>query len=638
MTISRHSLSPFTSTKALLLAATTLTGLALPAVSMAQETVLGTIIVQADRSPFQREQVGRSLTVITSDQIETMKVAYVADLLRQVPGIAVAASGPAGTQTHVRIRGGDPEYTLVMIDGVVANSAGDGTFDFGLLQIGEVERIEILRGPQGAFWGTNAISGVVNIVTKAGIRSGLRTTLGTEFGTDGTRMGSVLLQYGQDNFNASGSFKARHTDGFNVSSFGDEKDGADHIDANVKFRADVSPSLTLDGNLRYGYTLSNFDEEPLWGDSGATTRTKDLIGSLGGRWANEDNTWFQTARLSVAKADIVTDADWYDAHSETGRYTFAYQLGHRFYTPELANSEHTVTAGYELTHETFANNLLFDSYGRTANSFIGEYRGKFDNQFFLTAALRHDINDTFEDFTSYSLSGAWQVPDTGTRLHASVGTGSANPSFFDLYYDADPGFTPNPNLRPERTLGWDLGVEQKFFNGQLTLDATLFGQEVEDLIKLSGKDVYNIPGISTRNGLELTGTLDFLNGFVASASYTYTDARDPSGAIESRKPAHIGVINLAYTFEELPLTVHTSASFVGESYDKNFVEVSPGNWASTTVTLPAFTDLSLGLNYKVNENVEVYGRVTNILDTPNQSVYGYNSAGRAFYVGAKASF
>src|SRR5690606_17338355 len=161
--------------------------------------------------------------------------------------------------------------------------------------------------------------------------------------------------------------------------------GADHIDANVKFRADVSPSLTLDGNLRYGYTLSNFDEAPLWGDSGAVSRTKDLIGSLGGRWANDDNTWFQTARLSVAKADIVTDADFYDAESETGRYKFSYQLGHRFYTPEFANSEHTVTAGYDLTHQTFANNLLFRSYERTANSFIGEYRGKFDNQFFLTA-------------------------------------------------------------------------------------------------------------------------------------------------------------------------------------------------------------------------------------------------------------
>src|SRR5690606_17464779 len=141
----------------------------------------------------------------------------------------------------------------------------------------------------------------------------------------------------------------------------------------------------------------------------------------------DDNTWFQTARLSVAKADIVTDADFYDAESETGRYKFSYQLGHRFYTPELGNSEHTVTAGYDLTHETFANNLLFRSYDRTANSFIGEYRGKFDNQFFLTAALRHDFNDTFEDFTSYSLSGAWQVPNSGTRLHASVGTGSANP-------------------------------------------------------------------------------------------------------------------------------------------------------------------------------------------------------------------
>ena len=635
MTISRHSSTPLSATKTLLLAASAMS-CALAATPTMAQTVLETIIVQADRSPLQREQVGRSLTVITSDQIETMKAAYVTDVLRQVPGVAVAASGPAGTQTHVRIRGGDPAYTLVMIDGVVANSAGDGTFDFGLLQLGEVERVEILRGPQGAFWGTNAISGVVNIVTKAGIRSGLRTTLGTEFGSDGTRMGSVLLQYGQDNFNASGSFKARHTDGFNVSSFGDEKDGADHVDANLKFRADVSPSLTLDGNLRYGHTLSNFDEEPTMGDSFASTLSKELQGAIGGRWTSEDRSWFQSARFSVARLNAATDGDWYpDRDFSTARYKGTYQVGRTFYTPEFTNSEHTLTGGYDLTHETYTDSGRPDTYWRTTHSLTGEYRGRFENQFYLTAALRHDFNDQFKDFTSYSLSGAWQIPDSGTRLHASVGTGSANPSFTSMYYGFMSSFVPNPNLKPEQTFGWDIGVEQKFFDGQLTLDATLFGQEVEDLITSSGPSVHNVAGISTRKGLELTGTLDFLNGFVASASYTYTDARDPSGATELRKPAHLGVINLAYTFEEVPLTIHGSASFAGEAQDAVWL---PPTWTPTPVTLAAFTDLSAGLNYKVNENVEVYGRVTNILDTPNQSVYGYNLAGRAFYLGAKASF
>lgn len=635
MTAIRHSSPQFIPTKTILLAASALSCVLTAAPALAQSP-LGTIIVQADRSPMQREQVGRSLTVITSDQIETMKAAYVADVLRQVPGVTVAASGPAGTRTEVRIRGGEPEYTLVMIDGVAANNAGNGSFDFGLLQVGEVERIEILRGPQGAFWGTNAISGVVNIVTKAGVRSGLRTTLRSEWGSDGTKMGSVLLQFGQDNFNAAGSFKIRGTDGVNISTLGSELDGAQHMDAGFKFRADLAPSLTVDGNIRYGLTLSEFDEEPLLGDSDASTLAKDLTGSLGGRWTSDDASWFQTARLSVARVDAFTTGDLYgDADYSTNRYKGSYQIGHTVFAPDFANSEHTITAGYDLTYETYTDNWKPDTYNRSTHSLIGEYRGRFENQFFLTAALRHDFNDRFEDFTSYSLSGAWQIPDTGTRLHASVGTGSANPSFVDMYYGFMASFVPNPDLKPERTLGWDVGVEQTFFNGQLTLDATLFGQEVEDLIKLSGRDITNIAGISTRRGLELTGSLDFLNGFVASASYTYTDARDPDGNIETRKPFHVGVINLAYTLEEVPLTLHTSASFVGEAKDTAY---DPMTFAASSVTLPAFTELGAGFSYKVNENVEVYGRVTNILDTPNQSVYGYNTPGRTFYVGAKASF
>ncbi|MBJ6986781.1 TonB-dependent receptor [Devosia sp. MC521] len=607
--------------------------------ALAQHAVLGTIIIQADRSPMQREQMGRSLTVIDAKQLEISKAPYIADVLRQVPGLAVSSSGSVGSLSQVRIRGGEANHTLVMIDGVVANSASDGDFDFGRLQIAEVERIEVLRGPQGAFWGSNAISGVINIVTKPGIRSGLRTTLGTEFGSDGTKMGSALLQYGQDNFTWSGSVTSRQTDGFNISSIGDEKDGAQHFDANFKFRADISPSVTLDGNLRYANTLAEGDNEVSFGvlnDSGDTTRTSELLGSLGGRWTNEDASWFQTARFSANQVDqLFQGGAWGDSDATTRRYKGSYQLGHRFYTPDLLNAEHTITGGYDLTQETYKSSYDADMFTRSSHAFTGEYRGRFANQFYLTAALRHDLNDRFEDFTSYSLSSAWQIPEAGTRLHASLGTGSSNPSFYEQFYGGSSTFTPNPNLRPEQSFAWDIGVEQSLFGGQLIVDATYFNQRLEDLIKTASSSgtstVINLPGISTRQGLELTGTLDFLNGFVASASYTYTHARTADGEIEVRRPAHVGVVNLRYTLEDIPLTLHTSASFVGEAKDSDW---SNGGLA----TIPAFTDLSAGLNYKVNENVEVYGRVTNILNTANQTVYGFNSPGRTYYVGAKASF
>jgi vitamin B12 transporter len=621
-----------------LLAAAAVATLVSATPALAQQAVLGTIIIQADRSPMQREQIGRSLTVIDGKQLDISKAPYITDVLRKVPGLAVSTSGAAGSLSQVRIRGGEANHTLVLIDGVIANAASDGDFNFGRLQVGEVERIEVLRGPQGAFWGSNAISGVINIVTKQGIRNGLRTTLGTEFGSDGTKMGSALLQYGQDNFNWSGSVMARATDGFNISSIGTEKDGAQHFDANFKFRADISPSVTLDGNLRYGNSLTESDAELSFGsltDSADTTRTTELLGSLGGRWTNEDATWFQSARLSAAKIDDLSQASWGEYEANSRRYKASYQVGHRIYTPNLFNSEHTITAGYDLTHETFTDGGAAKLRARTTNSFIAEYRGRFENQFHVTGAVRQDLNDQFEDFTSYNLSAAWQIPDVGTRLHASLGSGSSNPSFSEQFYGGLDPFTPNPNLRPERSFAWDFGIEQSLFGGQLIVDATYFNQSLEDLIKLTssgGKSTsINLAGISTRQGLELTGTLDFLNGFVASASYTYTQALTSTGDVETRRPAHVGVVNVNYTFQDTPLTLHGSANFVGQATESNW---SSGGY----VTLPAFTELGAGLNYKVNENVEVYGRVTNILDTPNQTVYGYNTPGRAFYVGAKASF
>jgi vitamin B12 transporter len=622
-----------------LLATAAVTTLASATPALAQQAVLGTIIIQADRSPMQREQIGRSLTVIDAKQLEISKAPYITDVLRQVPGLAVSTSGSVGSLSQVRIRGGEANHTLVLIDGIVANSASDGDFDFGRLQVGEVERIEVLRGPQGAFWGSNAISGVINIVTKQGIRSGLRTTLGTEFGSDGTKMGSALLQYGQDNFNWSGSVTSRQTDGFNISSIGDEKDGAQHFDANFKFRADISPSVTLDGNLRYGNTLAETDNEPSFGilnDSGDTTRTTELLGSLGGRWTNEDASWFQTARFSANMVEqLFQGGAWGDSDTATHRYKGSYQLGHRFFTPDLFNAEHTITGGYDLTQETYKSSYDTDMFTRSTHAFTAEYRGKFENQFYLTAALRHDLNDRFQDFTSYSLSSAWQIPEIGTRLHASLGTGSSNPSFYEQHYGGSPTFTPNPNLRPEHSFAWDIGVEQSLLGGQLIVDMTYFNQRLEDLIATTSSSgtstVTNLAGISTREGIELTGMLDFLNGFIASASYTNTHARTSVGNHEARRPTHIGVVNLSYTFEDIPLTLHGSANFVGEAKDSN--------WSNgSLVTLPAFTELGAGLNYKVNDKVEVYGRVTNILNTPNQTVYGYNTPGRAFYVGAKASF
>jgi vitamin B12 transporter len=193
-------------------------------------------------------------------------------------------------------------------------------------------------------------------------------------------------------------------------------------------------------------------------------------------------------------------------------------------------------------------------------------------------------------------------------------------------------FTPNPNLTPETSFGWDVGVEQSLLDGIVVLDATYFNQTLENKIR----DVFfpittaiNVPGTSPRQGVELSATINVFEGLTAGVTYTYLDARDPNGALEVRRPQHSGAVSLAYTLPEIPLTVHGEVLLRGETKDA---------LGAQTYTLPAYAVVNGGLNYQVSEQVEVYGRVHNLFDAKYQEVYGYNTQGRTFYAGARAKF
>ncbi|UYN99615.1 MAG: TonB-dependent receptor [Devosia sp.] len=635
-------------------AAAVLAGLA-SGTLLAQETVLGPIVIVGGLSPMEETELGRSYTVIGSDTLDTGKPAYLADILRQVPGLAVSQSGSPGGITQVRVRGSEANHVLVLIDGVPVSETSTGEVDFGRLQIDHVERIEVLRGPQSAFWGANAMAGVVNIVTKGGDRAGPRVSLGSEVGSDGTVMGSALVQAGQDNFDGAVSLTVRHTEGFNISSFGSELDGATHINAGARFTADVTPYLTLDGTLRYGKTNADFDGtdyvfgSPTYGrvvDTLDRTEVEELFGALGADWISEDGLWTQKGRFSAGgiTRDNINDAGILDAALAGERYKGSYQIGRTFETPELAGSEHTITLGYDLVHETFRqlpSAGIFDPsqltpQDRTTHSLIGEYRGRFADQFYLTAALRHDFNDDFGDATTYSVSGAWQVPSSDTKLHASVGTGSTNPTFYEQFGYTPGTFVGNPNLLPETSFGWDIGVEQTLLDGLVVLDATYFNQNLENEITalyFPVTTVTNDPGISTRQGVELSASLALIEGLTLGASYTYTDARNADGSQEIRRPRHMGAVNLSYGFVEVPLTLHAEAIFNGDMLDTDFSSFPYAN-----VTLPAYTVVNAGLSYEVSDQLEVYGRVENLFDAQYNEQLDINTAGRTFYLGAKASF
>jgi vitamin B12 transporter len=644
---SRHTLASV-SMAALLMASAT--------AARAQSTLLDQLSVTASLTPMQEKEIGRSYTVITAEQLDQSQARYVSDVLRQVPGFAVSRSGGSGTLTEIRTRGAETRHTLVLIDGVRVGETSNASFDFGRLQIANIERIEILRGPQSAFWGADAMAGVINIITKSGTPGALTATLGAEIGTDGTRMGTAFVQGGQDNFDAAASLTLRHADGFNISSFGGELDGSTHIDGNTRFRADVTSNLQFDGTLRYARARAASDQQyydhwlgpitPLNGhviDTNDYNLLEELFGALGLDWQSDDGQWIQKARISAGGTiREAYDHDGVLAGAYSGEsYKFDYRVGYNFVTPGFADAVHTITVGYDLVSETFRqlpstaikDPSQLNTWDRATHGLVGEYRGIYWNQFYLTTALRQEFNQGYANAGTYSVSGAWQIPDTGTRLHASVGTGSAKPSFYNLF-----GYFPglhigNPNLKSEHSFGWDFGVEQSVADGMFVLGATYFNQNLED--EITGNSTFdgviNDIGISTRQGIELTAIVDLMNGFTVGANYTYTEALNPDGSVELRRPKHMASLNAAYQFEDVPLRVHGEVVFNGETLDTNFT-TSP----SSDTTLPAYSTVNLGLEYKVSDSVDIYGRIENLFDTRYQEVHGYNAPGRAAFVGVKA--
>ncbi len=623
--------------------------------ALAQETVLGPLVIVGGLSPMDEAEIGRSYTVVSADELEASQASYVADVLRQIPGLAVSQSGPPAGMTQLRVRGAEANHVLVLIDGVPASEGSTGEVDFGRLQVANIERIEVLRGPQSAFWGANAMAGVVNIITKGGSRSGPAVTLGSEIGSDGTVMGSALVEAGQDNFDGAVSLTVRHTEGFNISSFGSELDGATHVNAGAKFTADVTPYLTVDGTVRYGRTRGDFDAtdydflSPNYGrviDTLDETLVEEALGALGLDWVSEDGLWTQTARFSAGtiSRDNINNAGVVDSAIAEQRYKGSYQIGRSFDTPGFLDAEHKLTLGYDVVYETFRqlpsagifDPSQLDPQDRLTHSLIGEYRGTFLDQFHLTAALRHDFNDRFADATTYSVSGAWQVPDTGTKPHASVGTGSTNPNFYDQFGYIPGSYVGNPGLLPETSFGWDVGVEQALWDGVIVLDATYFNQNLENEITpvyVPVSTVTNDPGISTRQGVELSATLRVIEGLRLGASYTYTDARNADGSREIRRPMHMAGLTMAYDFPEIPLSLNGEVVLNGDMLDTDF-----SSFPYTDVTLPSYAVVNAGLSYKVSEQVELYGRVENLFDAQYKEILDVNTAGRTFYLGAKARF
>jgi vitamin B12 transporter len=601
------------------------------------------IIVTGSRTPISSGDVGSAVTVLTRDDIERRQARYVTDLLRSVPGFAISHSGVVGSQTQVRVRGSEANHVLVLIDGVRANDPATGDeFRWEYLATSNIERIEIIRGPQSALWGSDAIGGVVHIITRSDSTSGVNGYL--EGGSQNTLNGALNGSFGGDDWSVGLGIEQLTTDGSNISRTGTENDDADITTASLNARFKPSDVFSLRFGARSVDAYSQFDAVDFFvtglpADSDVATDSTQHSAHLGATFGSDSSRVRHHVNARYFDSDnhnLVDGTE--DSSSGSERITFAYQADIPFGDNMLALAlEHEDTKFEQRGTVNFGDPNQDQEMDVT--SAVADLQGRSTENVTWLLSARFDNNSDFDDIVTGRASTAWDVGEN-TTLRANIGTGQKAPTFVERFGYFPGQFIGNPDLKPERSVSYDMGIDQRV-TASASIQIAVFKQTVEDEIDgfVFDPDTFlftaeNLDTTSKRSGVEFGARWTVSERVDLAMNYTYTDSTE-NGATELRRPRHEGNINVDVNFLESRGRLALAANYGGTRQDIFF---PPWPNPSEIVTLDNYWLLDLTAQYQVSNAVKVFARASNLLDAEYEQVYGYNTPGRAVYGGIQVGF
>ncbi|MEH6757609.1 MAG: TonB-dependent receptor [Parasphingorhabdus sp.] len=602
------------------------------------------IIVTAGRYEQARSQSGQTISVINRERIEQVQSVTVVDLLRNVPGVTVNSNGGIGTVSAVTIRGADSSQTVALIDGVKVNdpsSPGSG-FNFGNLLTGNISRIEVLRGSQSVIWGSQAIGGVVNIISREPTDE-LAINVQGEYGSRDTAqlVGNISHAVGP----IAASFGAGYlrTDGissFNKTRGGTEADGYRNFGASSKIKVTLSDAISID--LRGYYAdaktdIDGFTPSFTFGDTAETDDSTEFVGYaglnvalFGGRFRN---------RFAFAYTDVTRDT------FDEATLTFA-TLGRneRYEYQGIFDITDGVGAvfGAETEKSRFRTASYSDIFGdslsrasATLDSFYGQIRISPLNGLSANAGVRYDDHSSFGGATSFAGDIAYSPNNGNTTIRASYGEGFKAPSLFQLFSDYGNGL-----LQPEKSVSWDAGVTQHLVDGKIMLSATLFRRDSENLIDFIGCPTstgictnrpfgtYDNVGRARAQGVELGVSLNPVDALTIATNYSLIDAENRNtGLTLARRPRHSinASVDYGWTFG---LKTGTTITHVSSNFDN----------ASNSVETPGYVLVDLRAAMPITNNIEIYGRVENLFDEDYETIFQFGTAGRSAFAGVRLRY
>ncbi len=624
-------------------------GMCLCAAALAADGERDTIVVTATRLETPAREVASSVTVIDSEEIERKQKRFVSDLLREVPGVNVVQSGAAGQPAQVFIRGGKSEHTLVLIDGIEANDpfTPGRTFNFGNLTTENVERIEVLRGPQSTLYGSDAIGGVINIITRKG-RGELSGFVSAEAGSRDTYRTAVGVSGGTQLVNYSLSLSRFDTRGISAADGGlagnDEKDGYENTTFSSRLGWTPSEVFGLDLILRYADGEGDLDQMggAFGDDPNYVFDDEEFFGRLQASLSLMDGRWEQKFGVSFTDYDRRFRDDFDPAHPMTAlRSDFRGQLLKFDWQSDFyLSDQHTLTIGLETEEESGRSKLFSESMFGPFTSIIPEKEARTNSayvqdqvslgdRFFATVGVRVDDHEEFGSETTYRVAPAYLIEETGTKLKASWGTGFKAPTLFQLFSSFG-----NPDLDPETSEGWDVGIEQQLCGGRVVVGATYFRNDFDDLIDYNPATMtyFNISSADSR-GVELAASYRASEDLSFRASYTRQSTEDNStGEDLLRRPRDQAAFDVNYTWCE-KTNINLNLVYVGERDDLNFAA-----WPATRVELDSYFLVNIAAAHDVSDRVQIFGRVDNVLDEDYQEVFGFGTPGIGFFGGIRLRF
>lgn len=613
---------------------------------------LSDVVITATKSKTSTLELANSITIIDSAEITSRNKINVFELLKSEYGVSYTTQGPLGTLANISIRGGDVGNTVVMIDGMKLNLSSDpaNVYDFANLSVESIDRIEILRGPQSMLYGSEALSGVVNIISKKGNGKPL-VNLVAEGGSYNTFKGALGISGSEKVFNYNLSFGRTQSEGFSAASekYGNtEKDGYEGNNFASRFGFDFNDDTFL--NLFLRFTKSDADYDQSGGEFGDdptyiynqeefVTRAETGFKTINGLWNQRVGVSFYR---NIRKYNY--DSTLYNPASSRSLYDgkrFTLDWLNTFDLP--LNNVLTLGLDAELDQST-SQFYSLSSFGpfesvipKSTVSIVGIYMQdqiKFFNSFFATGGIRYDNHEKFGSAITYRFAPAYIIWETGTKLRATVGNGFKAPSIFWLY---DP-FFGNDSLKPERSFGWDIGIEQFFWSEGVTIGATYFYNKFTDLI---GSDenfkTININEAESK-GIEAYINTKITDGLRIKINYTYLQTEDKGdGSVDKgmpllRRPRNKAALITSYDFlERANITLEIIYNDIRD--DKDF-----STFPASRVILPSYTLVNIAAQFNVLNWLTVTGRVDNLLNVDYEDIYGYATPSVSGNAGVKINF